>query len=466
MGATRRRRSSRQSSSQDSPSDCFGVCGAGSGRRRRDADQAQANRPVELQGLPGPTPYYTPGGRHHPTSRRQSTPHEVGGDRLTRSRHRHHSPHRSSQQAAVPAHPRESGSRESGGHQHCPRHSGSGSRLPPSHQPSPRHSGSGSRRPSGHQSSPAHSGPGTPGSRSYRPSPARSGRSTPLRASPRESQYTHSSRAPSRHSSRDHPLAPGLGDRLPSDNASYSYGEIQKVGARWQRWLEDENFSGCKVNLRRRPLDLMTLINHPTPSRRWLATRNYFCDPPAIYIQDLSSLGLPTRSDQYRKSEIQGPPVPEDDEPNEYTHCTGPGVIFAQDIARYDGPHWNDIALGQYAMDFSIDSLRHIYFCDVINQNTREFVVGVLYRNILPVPWRDWSPDEDVQRFWEYGTPEYQGILGTTFGKGVCALLISAFPRGDFMIGRVVTWKDGDLQMRFDIESTEHLNPRRGGGLF
>ncbi|KAJ5353379.1 hypothetical protein N7452_002353 [Penicillium brevicompactum] len=77
MGATRRRRSSRQSSSQDSPSDCFGVCGAGSGRRRRDADQAQANRPVELQGLPGPTPYYTPGGRHQPTSRRQSTPHEV-----------------------------------------------------------------------------------------------------------------------------------------------------------------------------------------------------------------------------------------------------------------------------------------------------------------------------------------------------------------------------------------------------
>ncbi|KAK9848453.1 hypothetical protein MYU51_016683 [Penicillium brevicompactum] len=261
-------------------------------------------------------------------------------------------------------------------------------------------------------------------------------------------------------------LTPGLGDRLPSDNAAYSYGEIQKVGARWQRWLEDENFSGCKVNLRRRPLDLMTLINHPTPSRRWVATRNYFCDPPAIYIQDLSSLGLPTRSDQYRKFEIQGPPVPEDDEPNEYTHCTGPGVIFAQDIARYDGPHWNDIALGQYAMDFSIDSLRHIYFCDVINQNTREFVVGVLYRNILPVPWRDWSPDEDVQRFWEYGTPEYQGILGTTFGKGVCALLISAFPRGDFMIGRVVTWKDGDLQMRFDIESTEHLNPRRGGGLF
>ncbi|KAJ5363359.1 hypothetical protein N7541_004203 [Penicillium brevicompactum] len=82
MGATRRRRSSRQSSSQDSPSDCFGVCGAGSGRRRRDADQAQANRPVELQGLPGPTPYYTPGGRHQPTSRRQSTPHEVGGDQV------------------------------------------------------------------------------------------------------------------------------------------------------------------------------------------------------------------------------------------------------------------------------------------------------------------------------------------------------------------------------------------------
>ncbi|CAI7600038.1 unnamed protein product [Penicillium bialowiezense] len=394
MGNTRRRHSARHSSGDDSSPGCFDGCFGGSGKRRHRTHEARANRPVELQPLPRPTLVYSPTGRH----RHRSPPQHTSRSHSRQSesqRVRSQSRHRSS---ATPGHSStESGLRGSPAHQLSPRESGSRHRVSPA-----QHSSSGN------------SGSGNLSSGGYRRSARSSGHNTPLRASPRESQYSHSSRAPSRHSSPDRPLAPGRGDRLPSNASSYSYGEIQQVGAKWQRWLDDENASGCK----------------------------------------------------YRRLVLEGPWINDDTEPNEYTHATGPGVILAQDIARYDGPHWNDVALGQYAMDFSIDSLRHVYFCDVINRNVVDFVVGVLYRNILPVPWRDWNPTADTQRFWEYGTPEYQGILGTTFGKGVCALLISAFPRGDYMIARIATWKDGALHMRFDIETTEHLYPGRGDALF
>ncbi|CAG7957161.1 unnamed protein product [Penicillium salamii] len=455
---------------------CFGRCRVDR-RNRHDSDQAQANRPVELQPVSPPAPTYSrqrsrsrrrPSQQQAPTrprspSRRRSSQQQTPARPRSPSRHRssrrerHHEPpvHESAPRDTRrdPSRVRFASSHES------PVHHVSDSRA--SLHTDPYRESRGSHH-TEHQQSPIHhaSDPrdtlftGVNVSPLYHTRSGGSGHSVVLRASPRESQHSHSSLASYRYSRSRH--APGIGERLSTNPADYPHGEIQMIGAQWQRWVEDTHAPGCRVRFRRRPLQILTLLNERDVEFRWTAVRNFFSNPPTMLRSDLQSLSLPTGGNQYRKLLIEGPLVPHGEEPNEYMHSTSMGVIIAEDIARHDGPHWSEIAVGQYEMDYPIESLSHIYFTDIVNRNVVDFVVERLYSPILRVPWAEWNPVGDMARNWDYGTPEYQGMMGTTFGKAVAALLISVFPRGTFKIARVATWKDGSLQVRFDIESTEN----------
>ena len=193
--------------------------------------------------------------------------------------------------------------------------------------------------------------------------------------------------------------------------------------------------------------------------RRWRIIGSTFGPAPAGFNNEVAALGFPYGNQAYRNIRIEGPtPANEDFEPSEYAHRTARGVIFAMDINRTDGPHWCDIAMAQYVMDHPADTLRSIYFHDVINPDTRRLIVNHLYTQRMPLRFeaRD-NAEAEVPITWTFGTPEYQAILGTTFGKGVCALLATYFPRGTMIVSRVVTWKYADLQIRFDIEPIEYM---------
>ena len=287
---------------------------------------------------------------------------------------------------------------------------------------------------------------------------------------PKCSQESQSSSAPGpsspvRHQLQDNgpesespEMGPGLNDVLSTDPNSYYYGIHQMHGALRQRWLDDPNAPHCTVQ--GPELDFAGLINNPNPRERWIVSSTRWGAAPGMQMNEVRNLGLPTGDNDYRHVRIQKPGVhpTRGTGQNEYLHYNGRGVIFAVHVERFSGPHWSQIALAQYTFDFPIDTLRYIFIQNVINDDTKLFFYNVLYaqRNVLPFDtMRNTSAEIPVA--WIFGTPEYQGILGTTFGKGVCALLISAFPRGTHRIARILSWKHTLLQLRFDIEETPNL---------
>lgn len=219
-------------------------------------------------------------------------------------------------------------------------------------------------------------------------------------------------------------------------------------GALRQRWLQDDYAPNCQLVMRA-PLSIIEMINRPNPRDRWEMRYNVWVYSPPGFDDELRSLGLPYGRESYRRIKIDGPA---NTNPfSEYTHFTAKGVIFAMDIMRDGGYHWSDIAVAQYTMDHRIETLRHIYFHHVINEDTHGFVVNKLYAPRMPAGFSR-SPEAERQITWSLGTAEYQGLLGTVFGKAVAALLINYFPRGTVIVSRIVTWRARDLHMRFDIQ--------------
>ncbi|KAJ5367130.1 hypothetical protein N7541_001071 [Penicillium brevicompactum] len=247
-------------------------------------------------------------------------------------------------------------------------------------------------------------------------------------------------------------VAPGPGDHLSTDPAAYQYGIHQMQGAYRQRWLQVDYAADCPF-IMRSPLQYLEMINRTNPADRWSIDRNSFVQSPIGFDSELASQGLPSGPNTYRKIRLNGPV--QWGVYNEYVHMTANGVIFAMDITRDSLYHWSDIAVGQYTMDFRIETLRRIYFHHVINEDTHGFMMD-LYRSTMEGGFSR-NPAAERQIVWSLGTPEYQAILGTTFGKGVAALLLTYFPRGTVIVARIVTWRQQDLHMRFDIEPVSYM---------
>ncbi|KAJ5874037.1 uncharacterized protein N7529_002467 [Penicillium soppii] len=213
-------------------------------------------------------------------------------------------------------------------------------------------------------------------------------------------------------------------------------------GAWRQRWLDDPTAPGCKVTVPLVKLNHLINDTNPSPRDRWHVMFDRHGPPPPIFEGELESLGLPTGDEAYRHIEIQQT-LARPEGFNDYFHHTGEGVIVALDVKRYDGPHWSEIAFAQYTSEFPIETLR-------------DFFHHQLYPRRNRLPFNDeGNTAAQIPVAWIFGTHEYQGILGTVVGKAVCALLLSAFPRGTRRIARILSWKQNKrLQLRFEIEET------------
>lgn len=130
---------------------------------------------------------------------------------------------------------------------------------------------------------------------------------------------------------------------------------------------------------------------------------------------------------------------------------TAPGVLFVENIKRQktDPPRkdfsMSEVSMAIYNHRFDTDTLRYVIFAHVTNQQTLFIGRGLhdLYK-----------PTTDTQ-IWDYGSPEYQKLLGTRLGKLTAYMLLGAFDRGSRRIARVVTWTNpsfGTPWVRFDIE--------------
>ncbi|KAJ5120892.1 uncharacterized protein N7515_010280 [Penicillium bovifimosum] len=229
-------------------------------------------------------------------------------------------------------------------------------------------------------------------------------------------------------------------------------------GAVWQEWIADPARAGCPVQ--RSEVTLADLIHN----RGFTCRETRFSRPSEVLREDLKRLQLPV-TEQYRYTELDLFGVDKEGYRgySQYGHFVGPGVFIAEGLSRHTGPHWSDIVLAQYTYDHDVNTLRHLYYVDVTSEQTLPLVRDVLY----PRHNLDWPVnyiDSAVCHTWEYGTREYQEILGTQLGKAAACVVLGAWDRGTHRIARIVTEVERErMNMRFDFEAIPTPGPAHGG---
>ncbi|KAJ5628202.1 hypothetical protein N7490_010430 [Penicillium lividum] len=195
--------------------------------------------------------------------------------------------------------------------------------------------------------------------------------------------------------------------------------------------------------------NLNSVIDSNSPQADRLTATRYF--PPGNLASALQSHHLPLKRKytrivlrQRRRPSKSGGGKTE----NSYLLQTGPGVIFALESKRIDGPHWSEIALAAYR-SYEVKKLRYVFRVNVINPITTAIVREIYAKNHCQWPDRR-------RECWWHGTPEYQAILSTPNARGVAALVLGGFERGTRYIPVIMTWADTTharayLQMLFVI---------------
>ncbi|KAJ5200479.1 hypothetical protein N7491_008715 [Penicillium cf. griseofulvum] len=240
-------------------------------------------------------------------------------------------------------------------------------------------------------------------------------------------------------------------------SGGYQYGQREIWGELRQRWIDNANEPNCTVQAL--DFEYKKLTYAKNRSERWKTNFNRRGPRPPVLQGDLETCNLPIGVAAYHDAKISKASAvthPKRGSGTNLHHITtAAGVIILRNVVRYDGPWWSHVALAQYHIHFAQDALRHVYLENVVNPDTRDFIHTIWAKTQPPNSLGfDRSPASVNQVTWAYDTPEYKAILGTELGKGVAAIVLSAFPRGTRRIARVVVWRNIIVQIRFDIEQT------------
>ncbi|CRL21464.1 unnamed protein product [Penicillium camemberti] len=253
---------------------------------------------------------------------------------------------------------------------------------------------------------------------------------------------------------------------FPSVNPNdYQYGEHEMWGHLRQRWIDDANEPNCTVQLPEFEFTHLTHAKHR--SQRWTTNFNRWIGRPRALEEDLADCGLPTGTQNYHDVKISKQSLVAHPKrgmgTNFYHITTAMGVIVLRNVYRHDGPWWSQIALAQYDAHFAQNALRHIYLENVVNDDTTNCVRAIWAETQPPNSQMfDLAPAAVNQVAWDFDTPGYKAILGTELGKGAAAIVLSAYPRGTHRITRIVVWRLGVLQIRFDIENKSYIHVEGG----
>ncbi|OQD73931.1 hypothetical protein PENDEC_c013G00987 [Penicillium decumbens] len=235
--------------------------------------------------------------------------------------------------------------------------------------------------------------------------------------------------------------------------AQWKYTDFQETGVKCQRWIDNHWARRC-------PILKSNLTFSDLQTGGWQIKPND-TDMIEEVLMDAIEQGLPNEKDHvareknyhgYHLSKPMTTAPGEERKEDKWMGRTGPGVIFLEDIQRiYQSPNppISEISKAVYQVDNAIETLKHVYVVNVLNCETRPFVIKELYHPEHRLSW-----PSTVTAEWVYDTPEYQGILGTRIGKTVAYLVLNAFDKGTHRISKIVTipgeW--GRLHLRFDIE--------------
>ncbi|KAJ5493804.1 hypothetical protein N7463_009891 [Penicillium fimorum] len=234
--------------------------------------------------------------------------------------------------------------------------------------------------------------------------------------------------------------------------------EYRRKGAQLIAWLEDPNEPNC--NIAPATASLQDLLNAPPPDHFEVGDAHFTNPGDVMEGGEPETVGLIPLGSHYRRvaitNRVTNPVVLQEagreQTSNGYNHLTGPGLLVAYAIFRYDNVQWNVAARAVYTIDRDMDTLKYIMFHHVVNEETQPYIFRILYPGRgLEFDMSDGAPCVKVER----GTREFEELIGTKLGKAAAILLISSLPRGTRRIARAVVWNAVyKVQVRFEIEST------------
>lgn len=134
-----------------------------------------------------------------------------------------------------------------------------------------------------------------------------------------------------------------------------------------------------------------------------------------------------------------------------WTGRIGSGVMFIElmEKEKKENPPWiSDLTKAVYELNFPMDGLKHVFVCDVANDDTITCIQRLRKSNINP-----------HQKFhtWESSSAEFIPLLGTRIGKSIAYFILCAYGQGVKSISRITaiygTNHDGgvSINMRFDV---------------
>ncbi|CAG8313718.1 unnamed protein product [Penicillium salamii] len=224
--------------------------------------------------------------------------------------------------------------------------------------------------------------------------------------------------------------------------------KFEQDGSTYIEWMDNPDHPGCPVQLS--TMTFQEVIWAKLKKDRYRAVMPRWSPAPGDLASDLAQLGFPTGK-VYRDVCLQRHGIAYDGLPRftELSNKAVEGVIVADAIFRYHGHHWSDIALAQYKMDFDINTLKHIYFRNVVNVQTFPYVKEAIY-NLHETSFHSTS----MPTVWHYRSRRFREIIGTRLGKSAVSIVLGAWPRGTHRIERIQTWisASNELEIRFDID--------------
>jgi hypothetical protein len=205
-----------------------------------------------------------------------------------------------------------------------------------------------------------------------------------------------------------------------------NYGRIQRQGAELRRYIADARKPNC-------PIFPNTLTIHDLARSDSIeVSQESPLDPDLTNLfhnLNLPPPSLPHHDSVYRTFEL-------DSNALEWRGFIGPEVIIIEDIDRHseNAPHMSEVSLAMYQADYLIDTLRHVVLTHVVEEDTLNVLKSELHRNVVC--------SDTWWRSWEYGTPEYDALMGTRIGKLVAYMVLGGFRRGSKRISRINTVKN------------------------
>lgn len=235
---------------------------------------------------------------------------------------------------------------------------------------------------------------------------------------------------------------------IDSRNNRYTMAQVKAFGERFHTIMTDSAAPGCSV-----PRITFSLNDLYSPS--WSSEYRPKClQEEHKSMIEAAGLGLPIESQihnfdsQYRYIWINNLSTW-----TEWCGYVGPGVIFIDVIMRAPAtgdpvgdPRLTDMTKAVYETSFPMDSLKHIFICDIVNQETCRIVNDHIIRRTRRL---------QANTSYEIDSDLFKVILGTELGRFVARFILGTWGQGVKRVERITVMAYVPTQsltnLRFDI---------------